>query len=174
MNDKQKLSRRDWFRLKRTDDTADKKTPISKTLGKGAVKNSGGEKCSSTGKSIDRCSDEPALKEISHPPNHDGMDLSQLPPMREACLSDEQVQSLFSDIQLLGSNIQLMQRTFGSQRAHAAEVESAEQLRIAKSELLNGRIARVQIRYRWQDSLWIDTLAKQDEGYRLVRISHDS
>ena len=115
-----------------------------------------------------------ALQPIAHPPNHDGMDLSQLPPMREALLDKEQIAHLFSDIGSLASGVQLMQRKRGSDRATAATANSSEQLEFAKNALLSGMVPRVQIRYRWQDALWIDTLTGAETGFKLIRIQHQS
>jgi len=112
------------------------------------------------------------LSEVAHPPNHDGMDLSALPPMREALLSAEQVEELFSDIEQLGTEILLMQRSSREARANVANIDTARNLQIAKTLLLSGTIARIQIRYRWQDTLWIDTLESKPDGYRIIRIAH--
>jgi len=112
------------------------------------------------------------LQPIEHPVNHDGMDLTELPPMREAMLSVEQVQQLFADIEALASEILLMQRSPRSQRATSARVSTAEQLRTAKDALLSSTLPRVQIRYHWQAMNWIDTLERRDDGVRLIRIAH--
>jgi hypothetical protein len=112
------------------------------------------------------------LKPIEHPPNHDGLDLSELPPMREAILSVDQIQSLFTDIEQLATDVLLMQHSSNSQRANVAKADTGNKLALAKHALLNGQLQKLQIRYRWQDSLWIDTLATQADGYRLVRIAH--
>ena len=113
------------------------------------------------------------LQPIAHPENHDGMNLSELPPMREALLSEEQVRQLFSDIKVLASDILLMQRSARSQRATASKTTTAEQLRAAQETLLSGTVPRVQIRYQWQAANWIDTLERRDNGVRLIRITHD-
>lgn len=114
------------------------------------------------------------LAPIEQPPNHDGMDLSKLPPMREAVLSPEQVSELFSDIEELGTDVLLMQRRSSAarDRATASLTNTANQLEIARTSLLSGKIPRVQIRYRWQDSLWIDTLEAKPDGFRIIRIAH--
>ncbi|NQV25522.1 MAG: hypothetical protein HQ518_14275 [Rhodopirellula sp.] len=114
------------------------------------------------------------LQAIAHPVNHDGMDLAELPPMREALLSEDQVRQLFSDIESLASDILLMQRSARSQRAAASKVTTEEQLRMAQDALLSGDVPRVQIRYRWQEANWIDTLERRDDGVRLIRIAHNT
>ena len=119
------------------------------------------------------------LQAIAHPVNHDGMDLAELPPIREALLTEEQVRQLFSDIESLASDILLMQRSARAQRATASratasKATTAEQLRTAQNSLLSGNVPRVQIRYCWQEASWIDTLEARDNDVRLVRISHNN
>ena len=116
--------------------------------------------------------DSAGLKPIAHPPNHDGLDLSELPPMREATLSVEEVNTLFDDIAQLGADVLLMQRTKGVQRADASKADTKTKLGLAKSSLLSGEIQRLQIRYRWQDQQWIDTLKRETDGFHIVRIAH--
>lgn len=100
------------------------------------------------------------------------MDLSKLPPMREALLSAEQVSELFADIEQLGTETLLMQRSSREVRANVTSADTAKNLQLAEAALLTGVIARIQIRYRWQDTLWIDTLESKPDGYRIVRIAH--
>jgi hypothetical protein len=147
----QDMTRRDWFRLRRRQAEPDTHY---------------GDKTSLVGNASS------ALQAIPQPVNHDGMDLSQLPPMREALLSEEQVMQLFGDIETCASDIRLMQRSPRAQRATATGATTSEQLQTARDSLLSGGIPRVQIRYRWQDSDWIDTLESRTEGFRLVRIVH--
>ena len=148
MSDQQKLTRRDWFRLRK---------PASETNALGADQYP---------------ASQAALTPIEHPPNHDGMNLADLPPMREATLDANQVQALFSDIAQLGSEIMLMQRSDNARRASASQPNCTEKVELAKTALLSGTVNRVQIRYRWKDSLWIDTLSCQPDGYHIVRIAH--
>lgn len=160
MPDSTKMSRRAWFRLRLPEPEAEPQSspprPVAKerppVIGQTSV----------------------GLSDVAHPPNHDGMNLSDLPPMREALLSAEQVDDLFSDIEQLGTDILLMQRTSRAARADACNTDTTRNLQIAKTSLLSGTIARVQIRYRWQDTLWIDTLESKPDGYRIIRIAHVS
>lgn len=160
MSDSHSMSRRDWFRLlPRGAEPATPNPTVAIETAPAAVHSMG-----------------PAphgLQAIPHPQNHDGMNLADLPPMREAFLSEEQVRQLFTDIEALASDILLMQRLAGSVRATAASTTATEQLRTARQSLLDGAIARVQIRYRWQETHWIDTLERRDSGIRLVRVAHD-
>ncbi len=111
---------------------------------------------------------------VEQPPNHDGLDLSQLPPMREAMLQADQVKQLFSDIGKLATDVMLMVRRESARRATASRLTAIEQLQLAQDSLLNGHTRRIQIRYRWQDSMWIDTLDSRQDGIRLVRIAHQN
>ena len=141
MADGNKMSRRDWFRLRPRRPESD--TPIDVTASETsseppiASEHSMGEA-------------PHGLQPIAHPENHDGMNLSELPPMREALLSEDQVRQLFSDIEALASDVLLMQRSARSQRATASKATTAEQLRAAQETLLSGTVPRVQVRYHWQ------------------------
>lgn len=159
MSDPNTMSRRDWFRLlpqssgsKRPADSAAGSAEAAVTPSMGATPQ--------------------GLQAIPHPENHHGMNLADLPPMREAVLSEEQVRQLFADIEALASDVLLMQRLPGSTRAAVSTASSAEQLRAAQQSLLTGAIARCQIRYGWEGTHWIDTLERRDTGVRLVRIAH--
>lgn len=139
------MNRRDWFRLR-----TESRKPL---LGNGETSEQ-----------------QPTFSAIEHPPNHDGMAMSDLPPMREAMLTSQQVELLCSDIENHGSNIQLMQRGKSAQTS----AHDAPALQSARQALLNGQANKLQIRYRWNDSLWIDTLNTTDDGFRLVRIVHQN
>ena len=115
MSDLKKITRRDWFRLR---------IPHQNKLLTGA----------------DESPDTNVLKTIEHPPNHDGLDLSLLPPMREAVLTSDQVSTLFSDIDQLATDILLMQRSTNSARPSASKAESSSKLELAKSALLTGQL----------------------------------
>lgn len=160
MSDSHRMSRRDWFRLlpQRSEPTKPAAGPANSP--EAAVAPAMG-------------TTPHGLQAIPHPQNHDGMNLEDLPPMREAFLSEEQVRQLFADIEAFASEITLMQRLPGSARATPSATSVTEQLGTAQQRLLVGAIARVQIRYRWDDRHWIDTLERRDSGIRLVRIAHD-
>ena len=156
MPENTKMSRRDWFRLRpqRSEvQTPSENTPV-----------------------VDRKpvmgESQAALQPVAFPQNHGGINLTELPPMSEGLLSEEQVRQLFSDIELLASEVLLMQRLPNAQRANTPGHSTPEQLRAAESTLLSGSIPRVQIRYHWEAFNWIDTLERCDNGIRLVRIKH--
>ena len=145
MSTDKRMSRRDWFRLK---------TPAANRM---------------LGQQTRSTTNNQELQPIELPPNHDGMDLSELPPMREALLSCDQIGVLFGDIASQASDIQLMQRRA---RSATPAKDGRDQLELAHNAILDGSVGKIQIRYRWQDSLWIDTLERKDDVFRLVRIVH--
>ena len=135
MSDSHRMSRRDWFRLLPRGAESETATDTAARAPVPAAVHSMG----------------PAphgLQAIPHPQNHDGMNLADLPPMREAVLSEEQVRQLFADIEAFASEILLMQRLASTARATASATSATEQLRTTQQSLLAGAIARVQIRYR--------------------------
>lgn len=147
MTTENKMSRRDWFRLK---------APVrNQWLGQ---------------KSDTK--DRQGLQPVELPPNYDGMDLAELPPMREAFLTADEIDSLFGDIASLATEIQLMQRR--QVKGISIGGVDPEKLELARVAFLDGSLAKVQIRYRWQDRLWIDTLERNETGFRLLRIVHET
>ncbi len=65
-----------------------------------------------------------------------------------------------------------LQRRDANRALNVANADTAKNLQLARAALLTGAIARIQIRYRWQDTLWIDTLESKPDGYRIIRIAH--
>ncbi len=110
-----------------------------------------------------------SLQPIDEPPNYDGMDLSELPPIHEAMISADDVKALFADIKHCAKDVQLIAR--GAKQAGPDQSGSLEEIGEA---LLSGRVKKMQVRYVWQSSRWIDTLEQQPNGFRLVRIAHAS
>jgi hypothetical protein len=149
--DSRNLTRRDWFRLRTQ--------PVE-------------PRCENEPAARPRAMGESLLAPIELPVNHDGMELSQLPPMREALLNASQIEALFADIANLATNVLLMQRMDGAQRASAAAVSASDQLMAAQQALRAGKVQRVQVRYSWDNSAWIDTLERKTNEFRLVRIAH--
>lgn len=154
MTQENKITRREWFRLGgREKSRTRQETPDPSHA--------------------DSMGDSPkGLQPIEHPVNHDGMDLSKLPPMREAVLTEDDVRQLFSDIAALAADVLLMTRSTRTARASASKATTTDQLRSALDSLLSGAIPRLQIRYHWQQQNWIDTLERHEKGYRLIRIAH--
>ena len=147
MNHPQQPSRRDWFRLR-------PRPSNPTTLG--------------AGRPTDQAN---GFQTIDLPSDEGPLDPNDLPPMREAFLTNGQVANLFTDIESAATDVLLMQR-----RSARATVQTEHSLFVrmqhAKNALLTGQMPRVQIRYRWNDANWIDTLEATDNQFRLVRISH--
>lgn len=141
-----RLTRRDWFRLRRPASSQAAARPRKEQL---------------LGEEQTR-----GLQPTEQPPNHDGMDLSELPPMHEALLTTDQVADLFADLAACATDVRLQTR----RRAPDGDLPST--LQHARERLLSGELPRLQIRYRWQESHWIDTLEHRSDGIRLVRIRH--
>lgn len=106
------------------------------------------------------------LQVLELPPNHDGMDLEDLPPLREALLTAEQVASLFDDIEACASDICLFQRRNQDTETNATKLD------LVREPFLRHDVKKLQIRYQWRGSRWIDTLEQKGSLTRLVRISH--
>ncbi len=156
------MNRRDWFRLR----GANRKTLQSEDT-------SGQNESHASLSSNPDLGATSSMQPIALPPNHDGMDLAKLPPMREAQLRLDEVLELLNDIETHATEIQLLQReqSLVSNRVHNNPKEGIER---AMQALSHASIARLQIRYSWQDALWIDTLETTSNGFRLVRIEHRS
>lgn len=156
MSENARMSRRDWFRLKPHRSEAETPSESTPVVNRKPVMGQSQE----------------ALQPVAFPENHGGVNLSELPPMCEGLLSEEQVRQLFSDIESLASAVLLMQRLPNAQRATTPGFSTSQQLHAAQINLLSGLIPRVQIRYHWEAVNWIDTLERRENRIRLVRIKH--
>lgn len=127
-----------------------------------------------TGDSANLPCERPILPGDAHPValpvNHGGIDLSELPPLVEAQLTREELGQLFDDIACEGTEIRLTVRLSEESRTASSVASGASMLKRAAGELLAGTVQRLQIRYCWQDALWIDTLERNESMFRLVRI----
>lgn len=144
MGQNQKPSRRDWFRLMWKDSEKVAEPQSEKNKEQPSV-------------------EKPVLNPVSQPVNHGGLDLSELPPMRQADLTEGQVNDLFSDVASCAKDVRLMMRSKNS---------AASNLHSAKKAILSGSVSRLQIRYRWEGKYWIDTLQSIPGGFQLIRIAH--
>ena len=149
------LSRRDWFRLSRSRSTSSEVNTPKET---------------SRPKDEARLGDQSSngMNPVSEPVNHGGINLSDLPPMREAILGVAEIEALFADLSRFASNVQLIAR----RRNAGADGDHSPRLAEACERLVSGDVRKMQVRYEWQDARWIDTFELQDGGIRLVRIQH--
>jgi len=87
--------------------------------------------------------------------------LSQL---HEATLDEDTIDALFADLATRTEVDQVLVK--GGSMANAG---TAPSLSDARSALVSGAALGVQIRYRWQERWWIDTLMRTPVGIRIVR-----
>jgi hypothetical protein len=113
------------------------------------------------------------LTPIAAPPSFDNLEPSQFPQLREAMLTTDQVEELFSDIQQFATDVTFVRKLSVGKNQRTTGADSTAQLSSVKVSLLTGKLARLQIRYRWQSETWIDTLERQGSNFRLVRIAHN-
>jgi len=85
-------------------------------------------------------------------------------------LNDEALAALFRDLENSASDVQLNRG--GPSQNPLGKQPTADQLRAAHQALREGSLNRLQIRYRWEGALWIDTLQRVDREYRLIRVAH--
>lgn len=94
----------------------------------------------------------------------------KLPEMSDAVLDDEQLAALFRDLRQFVEVDEIILKT-GPGRA---DDQQQPTLNEAESLLAERLVRGVQIRYRYDDAHWMDTLMPVAEGVRIVRIRHDS
>jgi hypothetical protein len=139
----EKMSRRDWFRLRKSPSQPSPQQQPSASL------------------KTDK------MESVAEPVNHGGVDLSTLPPMHEALLDKKEVAALFSDLEQHAGAVQLIVRG-----AAGNKPDQSAHLDLACEQLLSGKVRKLQVRYQWQNAKWIDTLEQRPDGFRLVRIQH--
>jgi hypothetical protein len=91
-----------------------------------------------------------------------------LPPMSDALLTDEQLASLFRDYRQCAESLRLLVKP-GPGFVPAGPEPSLDEV---ETLLRERRIRGLQVRYRYDDLQWFDTLMVQPSGVRLIRISH--
>lgn len=92
---------------------------------------------------------------------------AKLPELHTALLDDAGLEALFRDLEVCAEIMEI-----NAKFAARDYVPEHARLNLAEAhQLLIQRAARgVQIRYRYEDADWMDTLLLQDNAYRLVRI----
>ncbi|MEQ9408853.1 MAG: hypothetical protein RIK87_14045 [Fuerstiella sp.] len=97
--------------------------------------------------------------------------LSDGPPMPEMCealLSPRDVDALFQDLASCTSILSVQEK--GSETGCAEDTVLT--LATAQQRLLSHSVRAVQIRYRYDNHDWSDTLIHLPDGIRLVRCQH--
>lgn len=160
MSDSRK--QKDWFYLKTTNRKAADRARNPNPVPPGAT-----AQAASSSREIARKIDS---RPVSGPVNHAQLDPADLPPMREAILDEQQLGILLKDIHEHGQDIRLQHpgRIPDSDRTNSRPAD----LEQVGRRLQSGELNRIQIRYLWESQHWIDTIQRQQEGFRLVRIMH--
>jgi Fe-S-cluster-containing hydrogenase component 2 len=97
----------------------------------------------------------------------DGPTQIELPVLREAELDANGLRALFRDLETAAEIEEVRCKGARGRRADARTMSAAEAL----TGLLAGRVRGVQIRYRYQDELWCDTILASETGHRVVRVA---
>lgn len=92
-----------------------------------------------------------------------------LPDLNEAILDRDTLDQLFRDLEACVRITEIIPK-FADRRMVAEETVTLAQ---ARELLLDGKARGVQIRYRYEDADWWDTLMNTPQGVRLVRIRHE-
>jgi hypothetical protein len=92
-----------------------------------------------------------------------------LPEVSEAVLSDDELAALIRDLRACTeiAEIRIKSGPGSADEHQQSTLDDAAQL------LFDRSVRGVQIRYRFDDADWMDTLMPVAEGIRLVRIRHD-
>lgn len=105
--------------------------------------------------------ERPARKEASDSPES-GVRLADI---REAMLDDAELRSLFSDIATYGKVLEATVKP--SPRSRPELIRRLPELYL---KLVERRVFGAQIRYEFDDGVWLDTLMATPSGVRLVRV----
>ena len=93
-----------------------------------------------------------------------------LPELNDAVLDPDQLSALFRDYRAYASDMEILLRARPGQVTLPLPMEDAPTLDQARELLQSGGVRGVQIRYRYQEASWWDTLMPVSGGVRLVRI----
>jgi hypothetical protein len=89
-----------------------------------------------------------------------------LAEVQEAILDDATVRQLFFDLSQLAEVVEVrLKATEQAYATHAAPTLEAARQAVSTREAL-----AVQLRYRFGNAEWIDTLVRVETGFRLVRV----
>lgn len=92
-----------------------------------------------------------------------------LPELHQSIIDNETVVCLFRDIAACTQVIEVLPR-YASQQLIEDRSVSLDQ---GRQLLMEGQARAVQIRYRYDGAEWWDTLIRQPNGVKIVRIRHD-
>lgn len=93
-----------------------------------------------------------------------------LAAVQEAVLDDATLRQLFFDLSQLAEVLEV--RLKAAERAYATH--SVPTLEAARQAVSTREALAVQLRYRYGNAEWIDTLVRVETGFRLVRVQAPS
>jgi hypothetical protein len=93
-----------------------------------------------------------------------------LAQVQEAVLDDATLRQLFFDLSQLAEMLEV--RLKAGERAYATH--STPTLEAARQAVTAREALAVQLRYRYRNAEWIDTLLRVENGFRLVRVQAPS
>jgi hypothetical protein len=91
----------------------------------------------------------------------------ELPPVHQASLAWSVVDELFDDLAALAQHVEVRLKLVGRARAEAGTTDLAG----ARRALVDGSAIGAQIRYVHAGQPWCDTLVREAEGLRLIRMA---
>ena len=94
----------------------------------------------------------------------------RLPPLQQTVLDPATVQDLFRDLAACTQIIAIRPKTRAEGHIDAAATLTLDD---AAAGLRDGSFRAVQVRYRYEDQEWCDTLMSTPAGLRVVRICQD-
>jgi hypothetical protein len=89
-----------------------------------------------------------------------------LPPLQQSLLDEETLAALFVDLRQCASIIEVIIK----QGPRDMALEARPSLDEAETLLRQGKVRGVQVRYRFEQAEWCDTLIATPSGVRLTRI----
>lgn len=92
-----------------------------------------------------------------------------LPELRSGLLDADGLEALISDLAAYTNVYEIIVKSGATNHATPEGID----LPAAHDLLLGGAARGVQIRYRYDDADWWDTILRTPEGLRLTRIRHD-
>jgi hypothetical protein len=93
-----------------------------------------------------------------------------VPLLVEGVIDAATLQRLFADLSAASTILGVRDKSGATDYASADE----SSLEFARERLLSGRTRAVQVRYRFADVEWSDTILALADGFRVVRCRHDS
>lgn len=98
----------------------------------------------------------------------DSPETLRLPPLQQTVLDPATLEALFRDLQACTQVVAVQPKLPGPPRMSAGLPPLS--LETARAGLADGSLAGAQIRYRYENGTWCDTLIRRPDGIRLVRI----